>query len=178
MHIGIDIDDTISETTKLANSILHSDRKYENIADYHELSYKEFNSFCENHREELQKYAVLKDGVKEAIDYFKDKGCTITIITARGADGLGILIPYTERFLDINKIYYDKIIFAQKDKGKACKDNDITVFIDDKESVLDSIKNICPNTITLHFSPNSQTSKHQIVRSWFEIKDYIDNLLG
>lgn len=177
MHIGIDIDDTISETTKLANAILHSEKKYEGILDYHDLNYDEFNEFCETHRAELQKYMVLKDGVKETIDYLKKRGCKITIITARGADGLEVLIPFTYEFLKANNIHYDNIIFAQKDKSKACKDNEVEVFIDDKEKVLDGIKKVLPNTKTLRFSPVECKSNHHIVRSWFEIKDYIDNLL-
>lgn len=45
MNIGIDIDDTLADTTKLANAILHNNPKYVDVLDYHDLNKEEFIQF-------------------------------------------------------------------------------------------------------------------------------------
>lgn len=178
LHIGIDIDDTMTDTTKLANAILHSDGKHENICDYHDLNRQEFSKFCQEHFAEIQKYMMLKDGVGEVIDYLKTKNCTITIITARGAGGMEFLIPITQKFLANNHINYDNIVFSSEKKSRPCLANAINIFIDDKEQVLDEIKENCPDIMTIRFLNKDEVSKHKTIRSWFELKDYLDNFIG
>ena len=169
MNIGIDIDDTMSETTKLANSILHSDYKNLNINDYHELSKKDFLKFCKDHILEIQKYMILKDGVVEMLKLWKDKGYKIYIITARGSKKMEFLIPITLEFLKNNNIVYDEIIFKQERKGNACKEKNIDVFIDDKEEVLDEVKKKNPDIRTIRFLNKLEVSKHESIRSWFQV---------
>ena len=169
MNIGIDIDDTITETTKLANAILHSDYKDLNISDYHELNKNDFTKFCKRHTPEIQKYMILKDGVLEVLNRFKDEGNKIYIITARGSKGMDFLIPITLDFLKNNNIPYDDIIFKQERKGDACKKLKIDVFIDDKENVLDEIKEKNASVRTIRFLNKPEESKHESIRSWFQI---------
>lgn len=171
MHIGIDIDDTMSETTKLANAILHHDHPELNISDYHELSAKDFKKFGKTHMDDIQKYMILKDGVNETLDYWRSLGYKIYIITARGSKGLDFLIPITEKFLKDNNVIYDEIVFKQERKGMACHDLEIDIFIDDKETVLDEVKKKNPNIRTIRFLNKKESSKHQTVRSWFELHD-------
>ena len=80
MNIGIDIDDTLTDTTKLANAILHNDPKYIDVLDYHDLNKKDFIQFGKNHLDEIQKYMILKDGVLEALNNLKKQGYNIVII--------------------------------------------------------------------------------------------------
>ena len=169
MNIGIDIDDTMTDTTKLANAILHNEYPNLNIKDYHELKKEDFIKFCELHLPEIQKYMVLKDGVVETLKFWKKKGYKIYIITARGSKGMNFLIPITLKFLKNNNIPYDEIIFKQERKGNACKNKNIDIFIDDKEKVLDEVKKKNPNIRTIRFLNKKEVSKHESVRSWFEI---------
>lgn len=169
MNIGIDIDDTMTETTKLANAILYSDYKDLAITDYHELSKKDFTEFCKLHIIEIQKYMILKDGVVETLKSWKNKGYKIYIITARGSKGMDFLIPITLEFLKNNNIPYDEILFKQERKGNACNSKNIDVFIDDKEVVLDEVKKKNPNIRTIRFLNKNETSKHESVRSWFQL---------
>ena len=171
MHIGIDIDDTMTDTTKLANAILHYDYPELNISDYHELRPKDFQRFCKDHLDDIQKYMILKDGVKETLDYWHSLGYKISIITARGSKGLDFLVPITENFLQNNNITYDEIVFKQERKGKACHDLGIDIFIDDKENVLDEVKKKNPNIKTIRFLNKKESSKNYTVRSWFELRD-------
>ena len=169
MNIGIDIDDTMSDTTKLANAILHNEYPNLNIKDYHELKKKDFIKFCELHLSEIQKYMILKDGVVETLKFWKNKGYKIYIITARGSKGMDFLIPITLEFLKNNNIPYDEILFKQERKGNACKNKNIDIFIDDKEKVLDEVKKKNPNIRTIRFLNKMEVSKHESIRSWFEI---------
>lgn len=169
MNIGIDIDDTITETTKLANAILHYDYKDLSINDYHDLNKNDFTNFCKLHILEIQKYMVLKDGVLEVLNYWHHKGYKIHIITARGSNNMEFLIPITEEFLKVNKIPYNSITFKKEKKGITCKNLNIDVFIDDKETVLDEVKNKNPNIRTIRFLNKLENSKHETVRSWFQV---------
>ena len=58
-------------------------------------------------------------------------------------------------------------------KGKTCRAycDGVDVFIDDKERVLDEIAKL--GIKTLIFSEKKETSKHQVVSSWKEVKNYI-----
>ena len=102
MNIGIDIDDTLTDTTKLANAILHNNPKYIDVLDYHDLNKKDFIQFGKNHLDEIQKYMILKDGVVETLKFWKNKGYKIYIITARGSKGMDFLMPITLEFLKNN----------------------------------------------------------------------------
>lgn len=82
MNIGIDIDDTLADTTKLANAILHNNPKYVDVLDYHDLNKEEFIQFGKKHLDEIQKYLILKDGVLEVLNNLKKQGYNIVIITA------------------------------------------------------------------------------------------------
>lgn len=173
LNIGIDIDDTIAETTKLANAILYNENEHLLIQDYHDLGKEEFKTFVKQHLPEIVKYLIIKDGVAETINYWKDKGYKIILITARVNSERESLTPSTEVFLQRNQILYDKIIYKQKQKGKACWQNDIDIFIDDKESVLDEIKSVNKNIKTIRFLNDPDASKHLTVRSWFDLKRII-----
>ena len=67
--------------------------------------------------------------------------------------------------------YFDKIIFKQKSKFDECIKNNVDLFIDDKEEVLDEIKK--KGIATLRIT-DSLESKHEVVKNWQEIKDYVD----
>lgn len=175
MNIGIDIDDTLTDTTKLANAILHNNPKYVDVLDYHDLNKEEFIQFGKKHLDEIQKYLILKDGVLEVLNNLKKQGYNIVIITARGAKNMEFLIPITEKFLKINRVPYDKIIFSQEKKGEACLKNNINIFIDDKEHVLDEIKKYNKNIKTIRFLNGMKKSKHLTIRSWFELDSILAN---
>ena len=68
-------------------------------------------------------------------------------------------------------IPYDKILFFQENKAESCLAESVDVFIDDKERVLDEIAKL--GIKTLIFSEKKETSKHQVVSSWKEVKNYI-----
>ena len=175
LNIGIDIDDTLTKTSELANEILHQNEEFKNILDYHNLDKNTLDFFIRKNIEKIQNDVELNESAKEVIDYLKDNGCKIVFITARGSLGLENLIPITKKYLSNKEIYYDKIIFKQESKVDECIKNNIDIFIDDKEKVLDEIKKA--NIKTLRFCSSKTISKHEKVSNWLEVKDYIDKIL-
>ena len=175
LKIGIDIDDTLTKTSELANEILHQKKEYKVILDYHNLDKKTLDFFIKENIEKIQNDVKLNENAKEVIDYLKDNDCKIIFITARGSQGLENLIPITKKYLSNKKIYYDKIIFKQESKVDACIKNNIDIFIDDKEKVLDEIK--VANIKTLRFCSSKTIRKNEKVSNWLEVKKYIDKSL-
>lgn len=114
LNIGIDIDDTLTKTSKIANEILHQNEEFKNILDYHNLDKNTLDFFIRKNIEKIQNDVELNESAKEVIDYLKDNGCKIIFITARGSLGLENLIPITKKYLSNKEIYYDKIIFNKR----------------------------------------------------------------
>lgn len=168
--IGVDIDDTLTNTTLFANNILKASG-IDNLEDYHDLEQVAFNEFIKKNIKRIQRDVTLKDDAKEVLDWFKRKGIVIKIITARGSHGFEELVPITLNYLNEKGIPYDKILFFQENKAESCLAESVDVFIDDKERVLDEIAKL--GIKTLIFSEKKETSKHQVVSSWKEVKNYI-----
>ena len=176
MTIGIDLDDTLIDTSKTANKYLKEFISDENIVDYHKLSKKNYNKFLKKYLYNIQKESSIKTNAAEVINYLKSKNIKIVIITARGSRKFLKSKEITEDFLKTNNIIYDKIVYNQNHKYKICQKEKVDLFIDDKEWVLDEIKNC--GIKTLKFLVNDEESKHDIVKNWQEVKDYIINMVG
>lgn len=177
MILGIDIDDTITETTKVSNGYL---AKYDNnYQDYHDLPQEKYNEFINLYLQEIVKNNILKDGVKEAFLYFKSIGCKIVFITARNDVYTPNVKKLSKEFLDNNHIPYDKIVFddvAIGDKSKYAYEEKIDIFIDDKEMVLDRIKEVNPQIECLRFTKDK--SKYKTFDNWNDLQKYIKNKIG
>lgn len=176
MTIGIDLDDTLIDTKETANKYLKEFIKDESLKDYHNLSKKEYNKFLNKYLYKIQKESTIKDKAIETIKYLNANGFRIVIITARGSLNYLKSKHITEKYLSQNNIIYDKIIYNQNHKYKACQKEKVDLFIDDKEWVLDEVKD--HGIKTLKFLVDNETSKHDKVKSWQEVKDYIIKLWG
>lgn len=172
MVLGIDIDDTITETTITGNKYL---LKYDNsYQSYHDLPQNKYFEFLNLYLQDIVKNNILKDGVKEAFAYFKSIGCKIIIITARNDIHTPNVKKLTKEFLDKNAIKYDELVFDDLnagDKSKLAIENNIDIFIDDKEIVLDKIA-ACSNIECIRFTKD-KGSKYKTFSNWYDIIEYI-----
>ncbi len=183
MNIGIDIDDTITDTF---------DYLMPYIAEYFgtDINYLKCNniSYC-NLPEEWKKKEIefakkyydtvipntpIKIDASKYIEKIKEKGNSIFIITAR--DNNLYTNPYktTTEQLERNNIYYDELI-CTFDKAKACKDKHIDLFIDDSTQNCKEVSNL--GIDILLFSSKSNHNSDTLfkkVNSWKEIYDYIE----
>lgn len=170
MTIGIDIDDTITKTTKCVKEHL---KKFTNdYDDYHIMPNDLKTEFLTKNLESIHKNCELMENVKDAILYLKERGHKIIIITARNLKYTKNEFIITEEYLKKNGIYYDKIIFDPEEsnkKGLKAFENGVDIFIDDKEFVLDDIAEY---NITCLRITNDSKSKYKIFKNWDEIIKY------
>ena len=141
MIIGIDIDDTITDSwecliphySRLFNvpeEVLHKSKPYyESIKDK-VPSTKEYYKMMIPVYDEVSPNVNLLPGVKETIDALYDLGCKVIFITSRGTDHTD---SYGDsvRYLDKYHIKYEKVIVGAQDKGEICEREHVSLFIDD-----------------------------------------------
>ena len=147
MNIGIDIDDTISNTfetflpyikkfveqdlNRNLDLNLSSRTDYYNIVEKYGLSEDEAKDFW------IQYYIPMLESVKpkqsavETINKIKEKGNRIILITARIDDEIVDARAITEKWLNTNNIKYDKLIINSHNKLEIAKQEKIDIFIDD-----------------------------------------------
>ena len=176
MTIGIDLDDTLIETTKTGNKYLKEFITDNSITDYHDLSKDEYLKFYKVYLYDIQKCAPIKKDALKVLNYLRSKNIRIVFITARGTLGFTDSIPITLEYLKNHDVVYDKIIFKKNHKSASARKEHVDLFIDDKERVLDEIKRL--EIRTLRFTEKNESSNHDTVSSWLDAKKYIDNLIG
>lgn len=175
MRIGIDIDDTITDTNKVYQKYLRKYCRQERL-DY--VPGMRLNK--EDYLKLFQKNNILskvkpKKDVKKVLQKWNQLGYKIYIITAREPEKFPNIEETTKRFFQELEVQYEKIIFAAKDKYEEAKAFHLDVYIDDQERVLDKFPK---NNITLLRMMNQKDfySKYQKVTSWKEIETIIDHL--
>lgn len=182
MTIGLDIDDTITNSSDLIFTFV---KKYFNTDDVNivreiiggEIE-GELLKFYDAHLGEMVANYTLKDNVKEVIERLRKKGHRVVIITARGyTKTKDSIIKITKKYLQKHNIKVDKIVFNKLDKDIACVKNNIDIMIDDSVSTLEKIraKNI---KVLLYTSIGNKevTTNIDRVNNWLELEDYIDEL--
>lgn len=140
MRIGIDIDDTITDSwnclipyySKRFN--IPEEEIYKNGPYYgsvkHLITLDEYFDIMLPIYDEVIPNVNIKPHVKETIDKLYELGNTVYFITARGR---GHTNPYKDSkdFLDRHHIKYEDIIINCSDKAKKCEELNINLFIDD-----------------------------------------------
>ena len=192
MNIGIDVDDTISNSCEtifadsqkfdieLGNS--GEPKQYGKISDHNQI--ETLYSHWTNEQIELfwKKYFIKvltvarpKDCVAEVLEKLKEEGNNIIIITSRyeETEGSTEIEDYTRKWLDKNGIVYDKLVLGEKDKLKAAKENDIDLFIDDSIKHCRNVQsgNIRTILYTSICNQGVETSDLERAYSWVQIYD-------
>lgn len=178
MNIGIDIDNTLTNTSIVSNTLVKEDKLYHGVLDYHDLNKEEAKDFLSKYLEQVVWNIDIKDDALEVLKYWKNKGYKLVFITARGVEETNnksnIKSIYLTSLYFISKgITFDELVFFQENKGITCKKYNLDLFIDDKERVLDDVKKAGIKTLRI---TDDKESKHDIVHNWLEIKDYVDSL--
>ena len=194
MNIGIDIDDTISETFE---SLLPYSQKYTtedlkrkseinlngNLADHLYIVYingwneQEAIKFWEKYYAEILRGVNIKKFAAELINKLKQEGHKIYLITARWDMNGESVKDITEKWLKDNNIEYDGLFLNASDKLKIAKENNIDIFIDDS---FKNCKKVADNSNTKVYMMNSRANeelndeKIQRVYSWPEIYNLIN----
>ena len=156
MIIGIDIDDTISNTYNVImdyaqeytaevlkrEPILKEDAECLNhmyTQSLHDWVEGEDIKFLRLYYERILKEVEPKTLAKKYLDKIHDEGNKIIIITARWKNDYFDVNKVTEDWLKKYEIPYDEIVTDASDKLKICKEKGIELFIDDSISNCNSV---------------------------------------
>lgn len=187
MRIGIDVDNTITDTLPVLKKYC---KKYNeevvkrnipmneegfattNLYDWTEEEKKDcYLKYIDKAREEVK----IKPKAKEIIEKLKEENNYIHIITARNR---GMLNPYetTKEYLEKNEIVYDELAI-QKDKKQYCIDNNIDVLIDDEPQNIREVSKIIP-VIVFEWVHNKSCVGENIikVKTWDEVYEIIKEI--
>lgn len=195
MNIGIDIDDTISETFE---TLLPYSQKY-TIEDLNKKSNIYIRDDCSNHfyivymngwneketTEFWNKYygkilreVNIKKFASEVINKLKQEGHKIYLITARWDMPNDNIQKITKQWLKGNNVEYDELIINASDKLQLVKEKNIDIFIDDS---FNNCKNIAENSnakvymMTSRVNGSFNHEKIKRVYSWPHVYSLIGN---
>ena len=180
MRIGIDIDDTITNTSEVM--IEYAKKWFQTDDDsliekvvHGDYDPKIDDFYLKNLYEMVDKYTV-KENVKDVIDRLRKKGHKIIIITARG-DYLNGLMEKTDEYLKDNNILVDKIVYGAVEKLSPCISEKIDLMIDDSLRVQETLaKNNIDTLVFTSVSNKNIPTNLKRVNNWLEIEDYINNI--
>lgn len=194
MNIGIDIDDTISDTFE---TLLPYSQKYtiedlkrksniklkNNFKDHFYIEYanewteEEAKKFWDKYYIEIIKQVNIKKFASTVIKKLKEEGHRIYIITARWNTVGTETADVTNQWLKDNNVEYDELYINATDKLQLIKEKNIDIFIDDS---FKNCKQVVDNSNTKVYMMNSRINeafndeKIQRVFSWPEIYDLIN----
>lgn len=152
MKIGIDIDGTITDLhSEILKYGLEYNEKILGKGIKNEDAYKISEIFnwreneCMNFKRYMQREILNivkpRSDASEWINNIKKLGHEIYIITGRKMNEMNDTYNETLNWLRNNDIPFDKLIIEEKDKGKACKENNINIFVDDRLKHLEKAYN-------------------------------------
>lgn len=183
MNIGIDIDDTLTNSSQVFIKyarIYNKINKINHIINTNELDQKKaFGWTKENQKEFAEKFlmrilleATPNKNAVEIINKIKEEGHNIYFITARKDSEIANMFDFTRLWLEKNKIYYDKLIVNSSDKLIDCNENNIEIFIDDNYLTCKRIKDNTKIKVFMYETNyNSWVDKIEIdrVKNWEDI---------
>lgn len=181
MNIGVDIDDTITNTYETLLTIISMKYglNHKKLIDMN-LGYEEiennlenFNSYKKDLFSVMAKSVTLKENVVEVLKKLKEEGNNIILITARNYEEYGDPYNVSLEFLKKNKIPFDKLFVDVYDKGSLCKKENIDIFIDDNVRNCNSVKDVGIRTVQFDtsFTPKVEDVEH--VSSWNEFYELL-----
>lgn len=184
MRIGIDIDDTITNSSDIYIKLAKEYNRKKGIKykiNSNELDTKKafgwekenLDEFLHKYLKKVLNYAEPKPDSVEIINKLKEEGNEIYFITARSEEeinsGMYIL---TERWLKKNNYQYNLLIIDSKEKLKDCIKYKIDIFIDDSYLNCKLIKDKMGITVLLFTTRYNKKEKENSfirVNNWIEI---------
>ena len=185
MVIGIDMDDTICSTNEL---IIEVADKYDKevlggtgIKDINAYEFTEMmgwekdmkGKFFADRLEYIMDNAPIKEGAREVINRLHDNGWKGLIISFRKDKYLSNPFKLTKDWLDRNDVHYDKIFVNTGTKTDECIENNVTLFVDDKESHCEDVSSTGIDVLLFTNAYNHDEKRFKRVDNWYQIEDYI-----
>ena len=186
MRIGIDVDNTITDTLvvmkqyckkyndEVVKRNLSMNGKGFAAGNLYDWTNEERQNFFDNILPEVFSRVEPKKNAQEIIQKLKQENNEIYIITARTK----VKEPYklTQEMLRKYGINYDELVI-QKDKKQYCIDNQIDLLIDDEPQNINSVSEIIP-VIVFEAVHNEECNGNNIikVKTWNEAYEAIKEI--
>lgn len=166
MKIGIDIDETLTDTEISINQILKRNnidfnKKYNDICTKEEV-----NFIFGNFYDEIIIGAKIKKDAKEVLSRLRKAGHELFIITARNNDYSNNTQMLTYNFIKENKLDITNVYFNQNKKSDLAKKLGIDLMIDDNKKVYENMKKENINVILFGDE----------IKTWKDILKYIERI--
>lgn len=182
MKIGIDIDDTLTNTKDIQLLYWqeyvtnHPKKGYDtNLpSTINDFGDEYVQNFWDTYREELSFYSSFKENASLVLNNLKKAGHKLCIITSRPDEKYQNLHQRLKEWFAENNIPIDIIYTNIRDKGTFCKDNNIDLFIDDDLKHI--IKANSYNIKTILFNQNNKYDGLQST-NWLEIENIIKSTI-
>lgn len=193
MNIGIDIDDTISDTYAIlleyAQKYTVEELKREPVIDkngltnhlyiegMHHWNKEEAYRFWDKYYADMLKKVNIKICAADIIRKIREKGNKIYLITARWDMENGNTRELTLQWLKDNQVEYDGFIMNAEDKLKVIQDKQIDIFIDDS---IDNCRKVAHESnvkvylMDTRINENFQDDKIKRVYSWPHVYYLLD----
>lgn len=189
MKIGIDIDNTITDTLPVLKKYCkrYNDEvvkrglkmHHDGVASYnlYDWTEEENMDFCVKYLEEVVLQAKVKENAKEVIWRLKNEGHEINIISSRAYPMFKTPYETTEKFLKENGIVYDKLLVGKIEKRDTCVDNNIDVLIEDEPRYINEMCEFIPVIVFDEiYNKSCVGSNIYKVLNWNQIYDLIKQL--
>lgn len=172
MRIGIDIDDTITNTSEMMMKyITKSGIAIDTKEDYCNFKVEQLDKYrdlIEEYIEPVLSSVSVKKDCVSVINKLKEEGNTIYIITARSNRYSNNIYNITVDYLNKNGIIYDELLFGYENKKDICLKEKIDYMIDDNINVYDSLVETSTKPILFDKGDNRVR-----VNSWSEVLDIL-----
>ena len=174
MRIGIDLDNTICNTSEKVEEYLEKYAQEENLEPIDIMNDDSLrDSFWERYLKDIYRNVTIKENVSKVLNHFKEKGHELFIITAR--DNYSEIEEITKEWLDNHHLPIDHIFMCRYGEGKAetCKENQIVIMIDDDPYNIQYLE--ASNILYLLFDDRGKRDrKNNYVTNWLEIERFIE----
>lgn len=197
MKIGIDIDDTITDSYEVMFNYaqeftIHTLGRSGDIIDnngidnhcyarvLHNWTLEEETKFWNQYYKDIIKEVKPKTLAAEYIRKLKEEGHTIILITARFKVEEFDVGELTKKWLEQHQICYDKLIIDAEDKLTIAKQEQLDVFIDDSYSNCNRILKSDAKVYLMDSRLNKQFQNEKIKRiySWPHFYQELEKLGG
>lgn len=190
MRIGIDIDDTISDTYEVIfayaqkytiNELGRTGQIQSDVATHHLYAKsmhgwndEEEENFWDKYYEKIKEVKPFTLAV-ETIKQLKEDGHEIVLITARWPAKNFDVQAVTLEWLKANHIVYDDIVLNAEKKAKVALEQKLDLFIDDSFKNCTEVANVGVKTYIMDTRTNKGLNAENITRvySWPDIYDRI-----
>ena len=164
MRIGIDFDDTLTDSFAIYKKYFDIWEEKDNFKDIDHLLTGDWNRFFDKYWDQIYKEVEFYPEVKECLNILHNMGHTLVLMSAR----FGPCTNYAIKQIKEANLPIFEYYFTGPFKSDDCKKHDIDLMIDDSERVITELK---ANHIKCLKKGKSRKYKHY--DTWYDIIDYI-----